>query len=180
MDFVELREDRRVEHPISFVKWEKAPEKGIWKKEDFEKLPKMQVAYYQGNDEAEKVEFFTQPTFLVSNAMKALLERYDSSIPMKGVQAFPFCGKEAPVLLYWIPWLKEVDCLHTDWDWLAAERKETLLLSKEKLPDLPIFQVKSTSLRKIVVSLALAESLFRRRFYGVGFREIRIREEKNR
>jgi hypothetical protein len=175
MDYYELFQSKEVENPIVVMKLEQAAYTYGMKKAEFEALERLKVAYYSGREFEEPCDILTEPTFLVSELIKKTLTLYDKEILFKGVQLFPTAEESGSYPLYWVPLFRELDCLHKDTMKQDNGLLKNLVLAKEKIAGHSVFRIGGILEYKVAVSLPVAESILRRRPYGVGLRKIEVR-----
>lgn len=175
MDYYELYQSEKVENPIAVMKLEQATYTYEMTGTDFEALDRLKVAYYSGREFEEPCDILTEPTFLVSDLLKRALSLYDKEILFKGVQLFPTAEEGRRHPLYWVPLFKELDCLHEDTVKHDNGMLKNLVLAEKKITGYSVFRIGGILEYKVVVSLPAAESILRRRPYGVGLRKIEVR-----
>ena len=175
MEYFELTQDREVEFPIQLKELNRKQYTYAMKEAEFEGLDRLKVTYFRESEGNEWCDIRTEPTFLVSDAVKRVLSLYDDTIRFCAIQAFE---EEASMVvpLYWVPLFRMVSCLHPDTTWYPNGMLKELVLSRESLTDQPIVRVASLLEYKVVISLAAAESLLRRGFYGIGLKPVSVRE----
>lgn len=150
--------------------------------ENYNRLPKSEVYNYFFKEDMEKPELLTQPTFMLGDSLKSIISLYDDSVEWKSFHVLPVEGErvlEEKVLEeskhYWIPKLTRLKCLHSDVEIQPNGAVTTLILDKNKLRNMDIFQVEETQENYVLVSLALAESISRRHPYGVRLERVEVR-----
>lgn len=174
MEYYELFQNKKVENPIEIMGLESTQYCYDMTREDFEALDKLKVAYFSGREFEEICDILTTPTYLVSDQLKKVLEMYEKEIHFKGVQLFPTAKEGRQYPLYWVPQFPELEALHKDTvihdNGIAAK----LVLDGSKIGDRQIFRIAGLLEYKVVISMPVAESILRRRFYGVGLRKLEV------
>lgn len=139
----------------------------------FEDLKEYSVGYYEKKRETEKPDILMYPVFMVTQEIRDLIRLYDETVEVKGIQLFRLEKKPEPILYYAIR-PAEIDCLHP----LARVNPngtiDHVVLDRQKLPEADIFRLGRVKQDKIVVSLRFAESLLRRKLYGIGLEKVEI------
>ncbi len=131
------------------------------------------IGYYERQG-VEATDILTAPLFMVSEEIKELMRLYDESILFKGIQLFSRDSEYVPVLYYAVqPFC--ADCLHHDVRINPNGTVNEVILDKARIPQRDIFQIDGLVQQKVVVSLRVAESLLRRRLYGIGLEPIQVR-----
>lgn len=174
MDYFELRQSSKVENALEIMGLDKQKYCYAMTKADFEALDKLKVAYFSGREFEEICDVLTHPTFLISDRMKKLMELYEKESRYKGVQIFPTAEESKQFPLYWVPGFPEVDCFHKDTVILNNGMVKKLVLDVRKLGKHHIFRLPGLLEYKVIVSMPVAESILRRRLYGVELRKIEV------
>lgn len=174
MEYFELIQDKKVEHPIQLVNLNATAYPYQMKETEFDALEELKVAYYSGNEAEEICGMLTEPTLLLADQIKRLFHLYENSIRFKAVQLFPKDAVQGTSLLYWVPCFQEIDSLHPSTKKYANGMIEELVLAGDKLEGQTIFRVSGLQEYKVCISLPVAESLLRRRIYGVGLQKIKL------
>lgn len=174
MDYFELYQSEKVENAIHIINLDSSQYTYSMKEEDFHALDKLKVAYYSGRDVEELCDILKEPTFLISNDIKRLFELYDSDIEYKGVQLFSTADENPTHPLYWVGKFEMLDCLHKNTKKYGNGMLQELVLDKDKIIGKSIFRVGGLLEYKLIIALPVAESLLRRRFYGIGLRRVKV------
>ena len=66
-------------------------------------------------------------------------------------------------------------CLHEDAVVLPDGTIKKLVIDHKKIPNIDIFQIKNAVHNRVLVSLRMAESISRRKAYGVMFERVEVR-----
>ncbi len=174
MRYFELRQSKAVRNPIK-IQWA-AEEQYKYNptREEFDKLPDMCVGYYEYDASVEIPDVLEGDTFFVSDELKKVLQMYDDTITFKGVQVYPFGMVENVVPTYWSFWGKEADCRHQSVVQLPNGDIKELILSADKLPADDIFKVEGLYVHRIIITLPVAESILRRKMYGISLKEVKV------
>ena len=174
MRYFELRQGQHVHNSIKLL-W---AIKDIYKynptKDEFDAFPNMQVGYYDYDDRVEIPDVLESDTFFVSDEVKHVLAMYDDELAFKGVQVYPFGMKSDLVPTYWTFFPKEIICLHREVKCLPNGEIEELILDSSKTPKEDIFKVAGIDVHRIIVSLPVAESLLRRKMFGISLKEVKV------
>jgi len=106
-----------------------------------------------------------EPVFLVSDAVKKLINIYDDSVVFKFVMLTDEVTKHQEV--YWLAMIDKIDCISDKCEFYKDNSLKKLVLDKEKVSGKKIFRVDGIREKIVVISLDLAESMLRRYFVGV-------------
>lgn len=173
-EYFELRQNHMVENAITIIGIDTASYCYKMQEKDFENLEKVTVAYFVGNGEEELCDLLIAPTLMVSDRMKKVLNLYDKKMEFKGVQLYPLVQECTKYPLYWIPKFCETDCLHESTEFNDNGTMKEPVLDKRKLGKSSIVRVTDSTGFKVIISLPVAESLLRRRMYGIELHKLRI------
>lgn len=174
MDYFELRQSPKVENALEIMGLDREKYCYAMKKADFEALDKLKVAYFSGREFEEICDVLINPTFLISDKLKKVMELYEQESRYKGVQIFPTVEESKQFPLYWVPNFPEVDCFHKDTVILDNGMLKKLVLDAGKVGKHHIFRLPGLLEYKVIVSMPVAESILRRRLYGVELQKIEV------
>lgn len=176
MQYFELLQSPKVENPIILTGLDKNTYCYSMSSEQFAVLERLNVAYFSGSEREEPCDILLEPTFMVSDELKKLLSIYDKEIAFKGVQVLPTVEECALYPLYWVPYFSEIACMHRDSVVYDNGMLSSLVLDKSKIGRQDVFRLAGCLEYKIIVSMPVAESILRRRFYGVGLKKLEVAE----
>lgn len=144
---------------------------------DFKKLKRSKVAYAEYSRSHEIPDILTSPTYMVSDTIRRVLHMYDDKISFKSIQIFPTLEKHIMEATgtYWICDCVMEDCMHRDTVILPNGEMQEIILDKNKVKGRDIFRVKGMPDNRLIISLAVAESILRRNVYGIMLEKVRIR-----
>lgn len=174
MEYFELCQSKAVENPLVILKLDRKKYTYEMTEEDFTALDKLKVAWFSGREFEEVCDILTDPTFLVSEGLKKSLQLYDKSIPFKGVQLFSTAEENRHHPLYWVPCFTLLDCLHEKTKKQDNGMLRHLVLEEKKIRGKSIFRIDGLLEYKVAVSLPVAESILRRRPYGISLQKIEV------
>ncbi len=175
MEYFELCQSRAVENPLAVLKLDREKYCYAMGRQEFEALDRLKVAWFSGREFEEICDIITEPTYLVSDGLKKILEVYDKNISFKGVRLFSTAEESRQCPLYWVPFFPIPDCLHEKTRKFDNGMLENLVLDKEKIRKYPVFRIGGILEYKVAVSLPVAESILRRRPYGVSLQRIEVK-----
>lgn len=174
MEYYELRQSSKVENALEIMGLDVNKYCYAMKEADFEALDKLKVAYFSGREFEEICDILTSPTFLISDRMKKLLELYEKKSSFKGIQIFPTAEESRQYPLYWVPKFPEINCFHKNTVIQDNGMVGKLVLDGKKIGKNQIFRLPGLIEYKVIVSMPVAESILRRRMYGVEFQKIEV------
>ncbi len=174
MEYFELCQSKAVENPIVILKLDRAKYSYAMTEEDFAALDRLRVAWFSGREFEEVCDILTEPAFLVSDRLKRILQIYEKELPFKGVQLFSTAEESRQYPLYWVPCFPVLDCLHEKTQKQDNGMLKHLVLAKKEIRGKSIFRIGGLLEYKVAVSLPVAESILRRRPYGVSLQRIEV------
>lgn len=174
MEYFELFQSSKVENAVEIVGLDAGEYCYGMDKKKFDALDKLKVAYYSGREYEELCDILKQPTFLLSDRLKHIIGLYDREIQFKGVQLFSMDEERKEYPLYWVPFFQKTDCLHEKTQKYDNGFLKELILDRRKIEGLSVFRIGNILEYKVAVSLPAAESILRRRFYGVELRKLEV------
>ncbi len=144
---------------------------------NYDNMPQNGVGYYAYDLSVELPAIMVNPTFMVNEKVKRVIELYDESVSFKTLTLIPNVEEEVvqASISYAIPKLKQYDCLHEESIVMPEGTIKKLIIDRKKIPNVDIFQIKNTIQNKILVSLRMAESISRRNVFGVEFERVQLR-----
>lgn len=175
MEYFELTQSADVLHVIQIYNLNSQQYPYRPTKAKFDELPDLKVGYFSGSLAEEVCDVLLDPTFMVSEAIKSLFDLYDSEIRWKALQLFPLNEAYNVLPLYWVPWFDEIDCLHADASKYDSGMIKHLVLDERRIQNKDVFRVGGLLEYKVIVSLPVAESLLRRRFYGIELKKVTVK-----
>lgn len=177
MEYFLLKESKDVINPIKILGLDPKRYVPAMTHTDFRAIEKVSVAYIQYEHQQEIPDILAHPTYMVSDELRKILHMYDENISFKAVQVFPDQKKyvKEAAKTYWIYDCVMENCLHPDTVILPNGTMEQIILDKRKIRGRDIFRLQRTLENKIVVSLAVVESILRRNLYGIGIEKLSMR-----
>lgn len=112
------------------------------------------------------------PIFLVSNILVKVFKHYFEVDEFRSAMLMDVKNKQHH--LYWLPIIKNVDCLHEETSWKKDGSLERTVLSAEKLNNHKIFRIPKVLEKTVIVHLEIAESILRRNCTGVCIKPVDI------
>lgn len=172
---LELSKD--VVNPIKLVMVEPEKYTPEMTHQHFRELDEVCVAYTQYENTQEIPDILAHPTYMISDDMQTVFRMYDENISFKAVQVFPdrMENIEQATKLYWVYDCVSEDCMHSDTVKYPNGELKELILDRRKVRGRDIFRVRGMMENKVVVSLAVAESILRRKPYGVSIKKVSMR-----
>lgn len=174
MEYYELSQSRKVENPIELMGLDGKVYCYAMTQKDFDALDRLSVAYFSGNEAEEICDILTTPTFLVSDRLKDILAMYEKETEFKGIQIFPTSEESRQYPVYWVPRFPEADCIHESSILYDNGMVSSLVLDSRRIGRRNVFRLSGLLEYKVAVSLPVAESILRRRFYGVELRKMEV------
>lgn len=146
-------------------------------REQFGKIPKSMVTYFDYAPDFDVPDYVVTPTPMVSSRLRKVFHMYDDSIEFKSVQNYTSQEKDAFKLApsYYVYYVEQTACLHKDSIIAPNGAVTDLVLKGSELRNKDIIVVGGIQEKITIVSLAVAESILRRRMFGIDFEEVKIR-----
>ena len=166
MRYFELITDPEVSNPIRLQKIDRQQYKNGLSEEEFQAVPELKVAYFQNSPQVEILDVLEEPAFLVSDGVKRVFALYEPQMPFRALQVFSMDQEDRTAPLYWLPWLPEIECLSRKSEKYDNGMLKKLVLNLDVPLEHEIFQVAGLIEHKVIVSMAVAESMLRRRQSG--------------
>lgn len=145
--------------------------------EEFKRLPKMLVTYFDYAEDLEIPDYLTLPTPMVSPSLQKVFQMYDDTMEFKGVQSYAsqeqHVRKLAP--LYFVYQGRTVSCLHEESKTAPNGEVTELVVNQRMIQGMPIVTIADIQEKITLVSLAVAESIVRRNLFGITFEEVRLK-----
>ena len=169
MRYFELITDPEVSNPIQLQKIDRQQYKNGLSEEEFQAVPELKVAYFQNNPQVEILDVLEAPAFLISDEVKRVFELYEPQMPFRALQVFSMDQEDKTAPLYWLPWIPKIECLSRKSEKYDNGMLKKLVLNLDVPLEHEIFQVAGLIEHKVIVSMAVAESMLRRRQSGFRF-----------
>lgn len=177
MEYFILKQSEDVVNPIKVFGVDMDNYTAAMTHQDFKQLKRSKVAYAEYSRSYETPDILSHPTYMVSDTVRRVLHMYDDNISFKSIQVFPTLQKDLmeATRTYWVYDCIMEDCLHKDAVILPNGEIQEIILDKTKVKGRDIFRVKGTLDNKLIISLAVAESILRRNVYGIMLEKVRIK-----
>lgn len=152
--------------PPSLTGWYgKLDRKALEGKRAYE-MPKHSLFLLEAHQQMMFTDIITFPCFLISEKVKEILQKYDSSIQyMRVILYHQERGKSK---IYYLPFLEEIEACKEE----VLSLSQGALSERERLRNRVLFLLREEIQTKIIVRLDLLESILRRGAIGIGVREI--------
>lgn len=174
MEYFRLTTSKHLVNPIRIEGLDPDYYKINCSKEDYGKLPEGIVSFYQYVDDIEFPGVILRPTLMVNGEVKDVLQIYDGNLTGKSVKVFASDREIHIAPTYWVMQYEEVDCLDESVVHNSNGTVEELIIRGNALSNRDVFKVKGTLENFVIISLAVVESLLRRKIYGVGFEKVKV------
>ncbi|KJD46851.1 hypothetical protein [Paenibacillus terrae] len=116
-------------------------------------------------------DFLEFPLPLVSDRLKALLEKYMPGLEWKAAILTDF--QQARQDVYWVLHPPMVDCLSAQTEWYPNDMLKRLILRQGEMES-SVFRIEGMIEPHIYIHLAVAESLLRRSFTGIRVQRVEM------
>lgn len=171
MNYFILTQDERIPHTIEPIGMLQTIKHEWLTKERVDEVDKLDLQFkIKEQVRCNPTDFIEKPLPLFSDRFKKLIEKYVPNLPMKAVVLLD--ETEGKQLLYWLMIPPAVACLSTQSEFHLDGASKKLVLEEDLAASYPIFTIEGVRERIIIVNIALAESMLRRQFYGIGLQKI--------
>ncbi len=156
--------------PPKPIGWYGKLDKKSWEQKKFYEMPKHSLFMVEHHMQLVFTDIITFPCFMISERIKNVIQKYDSSI---GYAQIVFYHKERKQnKAYYLPFLKEIE---------GRKKKEdvpvgVIRLGKENICNNAIIKMREENQSRIIVRLDLLESILRRGAIGIGVKEVKVVE----
>ncbi|MDO3675714.1 hypothetical protein [Paenibacillus ehimensis] len=175
MEYYILAQDERItgfEEPAGIAKSVDSRLLRVRDEEGRAALEQMVLQFYtQGK--GEYIDFIERPIPLVSDALKAIFDRYQPHVYYKLVVLADI--KAMKQTLYWITVPDTLACLSEESEWHKNGSLKTPVLDPRKVGHYKIFKISDSMADFIVVDLDVAESILRYNPKGIRLKKIDVR-----
>lgn len=166
MDYFILSQDMTIPNYVEPVGILKVIDPDMIKEENIHKMDGLAVQFeIKENSSHEFVDFIEHPVHLVSDKLKAILEKYDDNAFFKPI--FLADIKKELQKVYWFMVPKEQDCLSPKSEFKNNGSINRLVIDMGKVGYRKIFRIKGIAENIVIIRLDVAESLLRRNFEGI-------------
>jgi len=167
-----MEEDKRITNRIKFRDIESNTYVEILP-EEYGQVHDITVLFMLGNKDSIYPDVIETPVFLVSEALKCLMEPYDTTVTYRRVVLNQ--TKESRQENYWVLMPEKRDCLHEDSAWYPNGWDKTIILDRQKTGARRIFRAEGMQTPKVIVHMDVSESIMRRDFCGISFRPVEMK-----
>ena len=160
--YFRLRVSPRLMRPLKIIGLPPSYQR-VKTREAFDALPSDIVAY-----------FMEDPSFLVCDPLKNLMQAYIPELQAKTVQLFAGEPESKTSYRYWLPYIELVNCLSPQVERYPDGQPKKLILDADAVSDRYCFRVGGILEQRIIVALPVAESILRRCLYGVDLEPVEV------
>lgn len=166
-----MEEDKRIHNRIRFRDIE-SNRMGEFQPEEFEHIQEITVLFMLGEEDSIYPDVIETPLFMVSDRLKKLLEAYDSNVLYRRVVMNQI--KENRQKTYWLLLTKKIDCLDESSEWYPNGWDKRIVLNQKQIGTRRVFKAEGMQVPRVFVHVDVAESILRREFQGILFREAEL------
>lgn len=131
------------------------------------------VLFIKSQENIEYLELLDTQIFLMSENMKKIIEKYDSSIIFKRICLIDYEQKKQKI--YYLPIFMDFEVLNEKSEFnLNRTVVKKIVLDEKKIKNKKIFKIKESDKTLIVIRLDVAESLLRRDFKGIFLKRLEV------
>lgn len=174
--YFRLQPDREAVNAIRIDRLDPALYGGAMTWERFQQLPPATVAYYQPQLNIEICDFLFAPSFLVAAKFKTIFELLEPALLFKSIQLYPSpSAAEAPQPTYWLAYLPETDCLHSQTKQYDLRAQPRLILRQGAVAGRHLLKTVLQREEIWLASLTAVESILRRQPLGVQIEPVDVK-----
>lgn len=171
MKYYIMSQDTKIQNGIKFREFsgKKSEEFGI---EHIGRIKNTVTMHVNDTEHTVYEEVIEAPCYMVSKRIYDVIHMFDPDVAFSNAV---FSFKEREPQMYKILLTDRIDVLHESSEFNKDNSLKHLILDKEKIQGAHIFRIAGISPNYIVVSMAIAESILRRKCEGLCLTEVEIR-----
>lgn len=145
--------------------------------EQFQKLPKSMVTYFDYMNDYEVADYLATPTPMLSEGLRKVFAMYEPQMKFKSIQCYADNEKDAYKMApaFYVYYTERTACLHKDSVIAPNGSVSQLVLDRNRMNGGDIIVIDGIPEKITIVSLSVVESIMRRKMFGVDFQEVEIR-----
>lgn len=174
MEYYRLIVNGNMRNPLNVIGLDTNYYKANITKEEFEKVPKGLVTYYDYSVDLELPDYCSKPVVLFSDNLKNTLQIYENDLQGKPIQFFAKQRDINKTFSYWFLWIEQIECLHASCEWNPNGSLKEIILDQSKICQKDVFRIKGIKEDRVIVTLPVVESILRRHMYGIGFEKVKV------
>ena len=172
MRYFFMKQDISLPCAISYRDFDITGGSHVFTKEDAERLNNSVVLYLLGNGKEAKWDFLQRPVTMFSQRFQDIIDAYEPDIIFKEVV---LSHKESAQQFRYVQTLMEqIDAVGSQTEYYPNGSVKRLVLDGTKIKRHNLFFVNGAQRKDPVASLALVESILRRKPIGIRFEEVEI------
>lgn len=145
----------------------------LFSKEDSSQLNNVVALYLEGSGKEARWDFLQRPVTMFSKRFKDILDAYE---PELFFQEVVLIHKENSLQFRYVHTVMEqMDAMDSSTEYYPNGTVKRLVLNRKKIGQHNIFLLRGNQRKDPIISLALAESLLRRKPVGICFEEVEVR-----
>lgn len=122
------------------------------------------------NDKSAYPDMLEAPLVMVEKKIYEVLNLYDETVVYKKVSIINQVRNSRRE--YYVALIDRLDCLHQSTEFYKDNSVAKIVLDKDKVKGRHIFKIAGISAPYVIVSLDVAESILRRKSFGIRFQEV--------
>lgn len=170
MRYFFIKQDRELPCAIQYRDFDINGGRHVFSRQDAERLNDSVVLYLKGSGRENRWDFLQCPVTMFDERFRDILEAYEPDLFFQDVVLI---HKENAVQYQYVHTLMEqIDALSDRTEYYPNGTDKRLILDHRKIGRHHLFLLEGSHRKDPIVSLALAESLLRRRPVGIYFEEV--------
>lgn len=118
-------------------------------------------------------QMIESPCVMVEKGIYDVIRMYDPEIIFKSVSIIN--REKKTNRNYYLALLDRLDCLHESSEFHKDHSVARLVLDKSKIKNVHMFKIQGISPNTVIVSMDIVESILRREWFGICFKEVECR-----
>lgn len=169
--YFEMEQDRRIFNRFRFRDIESTT-RGEFEPDEFEQIQDLSVLFTLGDGDSIYPDAVDAPMFMVSDALKKLLEMYDPKVLYRRVMLNQ--AAEGIQKKYWLLLSDKLDCLDESAEQYPNGWDKRIVLDRKRIGQRRVFKVNGVYTPRVFVNLEVSESILRRGFEGIVLRPVEV------
>lgn len=172
MRYFIMKQDHQLPYSFKLRDFEMTGKHQVFYKEEADKLNEVSFLYVLGKGDEAYADFIQNPVYMVSEVVQGVLDMYEDDLVFKKVILI---HKEAQIQKKYFHLVTDhIEGLSDKTPFYPDGREKKLILDYNKVKAHHVFQLKDAKGVYLIVSLAVVESLLRRKVQGILFEEIEV------
>ena len=172
MKYYILRQSKEYKNYPQLISWMNKIDEKLVHEGSYGKIPSKIMIYVKPDSKIFFPDLLLFPFVMITPKVKECLLKYEPN--MKGTIIMLVDKQNKTFQYYMLPFLKEIDCLHSSSRFNLDKSVIThCVLDVKKLPtDVPLFQIKGINTRVTIARMDFLETILRQDIHGIQLEEV--------